>query len=120
MEADGFQQQAQIDLATKFYDNLQTGKKPEWDGSEHTYQAVRYQHPQIDDNEVDLGTLGLQLRNAQAMADESNAQFNLLKSMVMDTLGYAKVGYVLDNGNKVKVASRQSRRDGIPFLVVHK
>lgn len=120
MEADGFQQQTQIDLATKFYDNLQTGEKPEWDGSEHTYQAVRYQHPQIDDAEVDLGTLGLQLQNAQAMAEEANAHFNKLKSMVMDNLGYAKTGYVLDNGNKVKVASRQARRDGVPFLVVHK
>jgi len=38
----------------------------------------------------------------------------------MDNLGYAKTGYVLDNGNKVKVASRQARRDGVPFLVVHK
>ncbi len=120
IEADEFQQAAQLDLASKFYESLQTQEKPEWDGSEHTYQAVRYQHPQIDDTEVDLGTLGLQLKNAQALADEATSNFNMLKSMVADTMGYAKTGYVTIDGKPVKVASRQSRRDGIPFLVIHK
>ncbi len=120
IEADDFQQAAQLDLASKFYESLQTQEKPEWDGSEHTYQAVRYQHPQIDDSDVDLGTLGLQLKNAQAMAEEATSNFNMLKSMVADTMGYAKTGYVTIDGKPVKVASRQSRRDGVPFLVIHK
>jgi putative phage-type endonuclease len=118
--ADEFVQLTQADYATMFHKSLTDGTRPEWDGSESTYQAVRQQHPQIDDTEVELGTLGLQLKNAQAMLEESQSQVNLLKSMVLDTMQYAKTGFVLKDGQKIKVATRQARRDGVPYLVIHK
>lgn len=118
VEADEFQQLTQASLAQEFYNSVKTQTKPAWDGSESTYNAVRQQHPQIDDTEVDLGTLGLQLINAQEMADEANKNFSLLKSMVLDTMQYAKVGYVQKNGQKHKVAQRQAKRDGLPYLVI--
>lgn len=120
VEADEFVQLTQADYATMFHKSLTDGTRPEWDGSESTYQTVRQQHPQIDDTEVELGTLGLQLQNAQAMLEESQSNFNLLKSMVLDTMQYAKTGFILKNGQKVKVATRQSRKDGVPYLVIHK
>ncbi len=120
VEADEFVQLTQADYATMFHKSLTDGTRPEWDGSESTYQTVRQQHPQIDDTEVELGTLGLQLKNAQAMLDESQSQVNLLKSMVLDTMQYAKTGFVLKDGQKIKVATRQARRDGVPYLVIHK
>lgn len=117
---DDFQISAQLQQAKHFWDCLQNGVKPEWDGSEHTYQAVRQQHPQIDDSEIDLETLGLQLLNAQAMADEATSHLTKLKSMVLDNMGYAKTGYVIFDGQKKKITSRQARRDGAPYLVIHK
>jgi putative phage-type endonuclease len=120
VEADEFVQLTQADYATMFHKSLTDGTRPEWDGSESTYQTVRQQHPQIDDTEVELGTLGLQLKNAQAMLEESQSQVNLLKSMVLDTMQYAKTGFVLKDGQKIKVATRQARRDGVPYLVIHK
>jgi len=120
VEADEFVQLTQADYATMFHKSLTDGTRPEWDGSESTYQTVRQQHPQIDDTEVELGTLGLQLKNAQAMLDESQSQVNLLKSMVLDKMQYAKTGFVLKDGQKIKVATRQARRDGVPYLVIHK
>jgi len=120
VEADEFVQLTQADYATMFHKSLTDSTRPEWDGSESTYQTVRQQHPQIDDTEVELGTLGLQLKNAQAMLDESQSQVNLLKSMVLDTMQYAKTGFVLKDGQKIKVATRQARRDGVPYLVIHK
>jgi predicted phage-related endonuclease len=120
VEADEFVQLTQADYATMFHKSLTDGTRPEWDGSESTYQTVRQQHPQIDDTEVELGTLGLQLKNAQAMLEESQSQVNLLKSMVLDTMQYAKTGFVLKDGQKIKIATRQARRDGVPYLVIHK
>lgn len=120
IERDDFQIAAQLMQAKSFYECLEFEMKPDWDGSEHTYQAVRQQHPQIDDTEVDLQTLGLQLLNAQAMAEEATENLTRLKSMVLDNMGYAKTGFIVQDGQKRKVTSRQSRRDGIPFLVIHK
>ena len=120
VEADEFVQLTQADYATMFYKSLTDGTRPEWDGSESTYQTVRQQHPQIDNTEVNLETLGLQLQNAQVMLEESQSQLNLLKSMVLDTMQYAKTGFVQKNGQKVKVATRQARKDGVPYLVIHK
>lgn len=120
VEADEFIQLTQADYATMFHKSLTDGTRPEWDGSESTYQTVRQQHPQIDDTEVELGTLGLQLQNAQVMLEEAQSNLNLLKSMVLDTMQYSKTGFVQKNGQRVKAATRQARKDGVPYLVIHK
>lgn len=120
IDADEFQQQVQVDAATRFWDKFLNQEKPDWDGSESTYQAVRSMHPLIDDTEVDLGDLGVHLINAQTRLDEAQKEFTMIKSMVMDGMGYAKTGYVeLDDGERHKVASRQIR-GGVPALIVHR
>lgn len=120
VEAEVFQQEAQRDIAVKFWVHLQEFTKPAWDGSEQTYQAVRQMHPLIEDRELDLGMLGLDLIHAQKAADEAYSQLNLMKSQVLDKMGYAKSGYVqVDSGKTLKVASRQIR-GGYPALIVNK
>lgn len=120
IDADEFQQQVQVDAATRFWDKFLNQEKPDWDGSESTYQAVRSMHPMIDDEEVDLGDLGIHLTNAQTKVDEAQKELNMLKSMVMDAMGYAKTGYVeLDSGERIRLASRQIR-GGTPALIIHR
>ena len=121
LEADDFQQSAQLEFATNFKYSLDTQSKPEWDGSEHTYNVVRALHPDIDEGvEFDLGTLGHHLLNASEMYNEASDNFMKLKSMVLDNLGRAKSGYIMFNNQKIKIVSRQAKRDGLPYLVMHK
>lgn len=118
--ADKFQQMAQADRAVQFWHNLLNDVKPEWDGSDSTYQAVRLMHPDIDDTECDLGDLAIHLHNAQARADEATAELTKIKSITMDAMGKSRHGiFEDDNGNKYRVASRQIR-GGNPTLIVHR
>jgi hypothetical protein len=118
--ADEFQQMTQVDLATRFWHNLLNDVRPDWDGSDSTYQVVRQMHPLIDDSEVDLGDLGMHLFNAQTRADEATQELTKLKSIVMDAMGNSKTAVMeLDNGETHKIASRQIR-GGSPTLIVHR
>ena len=120
IEADRFQQMTQAGLALAFWHKLLHDEKPDWDGSESTYQAVRLMHPEIDDTECDLGDLGIHLYLAQVKADEATEEFTKLKSIVMDAMGKSKLGITEDDeGNKYRVASRQIR-GGKPTLIVHR
>lgn len=120
IEADHFEQSVQRDAAWRFWRKIQNDVKPDWDGSESTYQAVRYQHPKIEEREVELGELGINLWNAQRRLDEAQAELNEYKSAVMDVMGYARTAVVTFEDNPpVKVASRQMR-GGAPALIIHK
>jgi predicted phage-related endonuclease len=94
-------------------------QRPEWDGSESTYEAVRYQHPLIDETEVEIDSLHY-LANAQAKYDEAAEELRLIKSKVLDAMGRAKHAYMEVDGQKVRIASRQAKGDGLPYLVVKK
>lgn len=120
IEADKFQQLTQVDMAVAFWHKLLNNEKPDWDGSESTYQAVRLMHPDIDNTECDLGDLGVHLYLAQVKADEATEEFTKLKSIVMDAMGKSKLGFTEDDeGNKYRVASRQIR-GGKATLIVHR
>lgn len=102
-----------------FWDCIQTDRKPAWDGSESTYNAVRIQHPLIQDEEVELGELGYDLLDAQTAVDVATYKLNLLKSMVLDNMGLARWATVNDQGQTRRVASRQIRA-GNPSLIINK
>jgi putative phage-type endonuclease len=120
VEADAFQQSVQRDAILRFWNKVQTQMKPDWDGSESTYQTVRRMNTDIEDREVELGELGINLWNAQRKLDEAQAELNMLKSATLDTMGYARTAYVTVDGQPpVKVASRQMR-GGTPALIIHK
>ena len=102
-----------------FWDCIQTERKPAWDGSESTYNAVRIQNPLIEEVEVELGELGYELLDAQTAVDQATYKLNLLKSMVLDNMGLAKWATVSDQGQTRRVASRQIRA-GNPSLIINK
>lgn len=119
IDYDEFQADAQRAAATRFMQHLRDVKKPEWDGSKATYEAVRYMHPSISDDSVDLEGLGEQLVAAHEAYAEAERWLNEVKSQVLDTMGDAKYGYVLDHqGDRTVVAQRQARGNGTPWLVI--
>jgi putative phage-type endonuclease len=116
--------QDQIDIQLQaiigFWASVVNDIKPDWDGSESTYNAVRAIRPEIADTDVELGQLGLDLLEAQKTADMAYTRLMRLKSEVMDTMGFARYGYVnLANGQTRRVASRQLRA-GMPVLITNK
>ena len=116
IEADHFQQMADIALVEQFLDAVEKHIAPAWDGSESTYETVRKIHPEISDDEVELGDLGALCLTAIQKETEAKAEALKLKSAVLDTMGMAKRGLV----NGQHVFSRQARGSGTPFLIVKK
>lgn len=120
IQADSFQQAAQRDVAIRFWQKVKTDVRPEWDGSDSTYQTIRKMNPQIEDRTVELGELGINLWNAQRRADEALEELNSFKSATLEVMGYARTAVVtVDGMEPVKVASRQMR-GGSPALIIHK
>lgn len=100
----------------EFWDKLQKDVAPDWDGSESTFQTVRVMHPEIVDDEVELGVLGADLLFAQGELDLATESVNKIKSQILDRMGKAKYGLV---GGKV-VATRSARAGGTPYLTIKK
>jgi putative phage-type endonuclease len=114
------QVEIQLEAVLRFWMSVVNDMKPEWDGSESTYNAVRLQHPEIDDTDVELGQLGISLVEAQKEADMAYTRLMRVKSEVMDRMGTAKYAYIdLGNGQSKRVASRQFRA-GSPVLITNK
>lgn len=103
----------------RFWNCIQKDTKPEWDGSESTYNAVRVQNTEIDGSEYELGQLGLDMLDAQIEADKAYYRLTQLKSQVLHEMGNAKWGVVFDGNTTRRVASRQMRA-GNPSLIVNK
>ena len=105
-----------VPLIERFWESLQKDVQPDWDGSDSTFQTVREMHPDIVDDEIELGSLGMKLGLAQIDFDEAQSELNKIKSMILDFMGKAKYGLV--NGRVV--ATRASRSGGIPYLTINK
>ena len=116
IEADNFQQWADIKLVEQFLTAVETDTAPDWDGSESTYQTVRTMRPDIYDSEIELGELGEQLLVATEKENAAKSEALALKSQVLDKMENAKRGLV----NGQHMFSRQARGSGVPFLVVKK
>lgn len=110
---------SQLDMIEQFWYSLQNNRKPAWDGSESTYNAVRMQHDSIDDVEVDMGELGYDLMKAQQAADSAYTKLMELKSRTLHAMGTAKWATVTEGQNVRRIASRQIRA-GNPSLIVNK
>jgi putative phage-type endonuclease len=117
---DDFEVEAQRASAARFWDHLQEVVKPEWDGSKATYEAERNLHPSIAEEEVAVGQLGVDLIAAQSRFDDAESKLLEVKSRVLDKMGSARHATTIVNGQPVRVASRQARGNGVPWLVVKK
>ena len=119
VDYDKFLADSQRASAGRFWDHLQEMKQPDWDGSKATYEAVRYMHPAIDDDSVDLDALGHELLAAYEAQVDAEGRLNEVKSKVLDMMGNAKYGYITDHQDeRVLVAQRQARGQGVPWLVI--
>lgn len=116
IDADNFQQWADIKLVEQFLAAVEIDTAPDWDGSESTYQTVRTMRPDIYDAEVELGDLGELLLVAAEKENTAKAEALALKSQVLDKMENAKRGLV----NGQHMFSRQARGSGVPFLVIKK
>ena len=119
---DDFEAEAYIAGAYRFIQSLRDDVKPDWDGSMSTYETVREMRPNIErDTEFEIGELGVNLWNAQRRFDAAQAELNSFKSATLDAMGDAQHATVtVDGEGTFRVASRQSRKDGLPYLVVKK
>jgi putative phage-type endonuclease len=117
-EADEFLASVQRSAAARFWHSVVNDTKPDFDGSESTYQAVRAMHPDIDTEaevEIDGGHTLILAAQEFAAAQE---KLNKIKSEVLDLMGDAKHAYIEHEGKQIRIASRQARRDGVPYLVL--
>jgi putative phage-type endonuclease len=119
VERDDFTEQVQLDAAKRFMSHVVNDTKPDYDGAESTYEVIRKMHPLIDDTEIEIDGLH-QLALAQQEFDAAEAKFYQMKSWVLDLMGNAKHAYIVADGQQIRLASRQARRDGVPYLVVKK
>jgi putative phage-type endonuclease len=119
VERDEFTEQVQLDQAKRFLSHIVNDTKPDYDGAESTYEVIRKMHPDIDDSEIEIDGLH-QLALAQQEFEAAEAKFYQMKSWVLDLMGNAKHAYLVADGQKIRLASRQARRDGVPYLVVKK
>ena len=119
VERDEFAEQVQLDQAQKFISHIVNDTKPDFDGAESTYEVVRRLHPDIDDTEVEIDGLH-QLALAQDEFDKAQAKLLQNKSEVLDLMGRAKHAYIEVDGQKIRVASRQARGNGAPYLIVNR
>ena len=119
IERDDFRIENQRIAASDFWKCLQTDTAPAWDGSLSTYEAVREQHPDITDEEVEIDG-GHLLVIAQHDYDKAEAELLKQKSEVMFLMGNAKHAYITVDGKPVRIATRQARGHGKPYLVVRK
>jgi len=105
--------------ATEFWELVKANKEPTFDGSDSTYEAVRAMHPDIDGSEIEIDGVH-ELVQLQEAADEAAAKLKEAKSKVLSIMGNAKYAYAEFEGERYRVASRQTRPGYNPFLVINK
>tara|TARA_R110000822_G_scaffold132152_1_gene269292 strand:+ start:2485 stop:3366 length:882 start_codon:yes stop_codon:yes gene_type:complete len=119
IEYDEFESDVATAACERFWDSVVNDEAPDWDGSDSTYQAIRELNPDITDEEVEIdGVHNLPL--LQQAAEDAESELRKAKSNVLSVMGKAKHAYVEYDGKKIRVASRQSRGTGKPFLVIRK
>ena len=117
IERDDFEIENQRIMCKRFMACVVNDTQPAWDGSESTYEAVRYQHPEITDEEVEIdGAHNLAL--LQAAYEKADQELRQAKSEVLKIMGNAKHAYIEHEGKRYRIASRQAKKGGVPYLVL--
>lgn len=114
VEASPIAQDYALNEVEKFRKFLTTDAEPDFDGTSSTYETVRVMHPDITDDEVELGYLGVQYFQLDEQFKVAEAQLKELKSRILDAMDTAKRGTV----EGIWTFSRQARGTGAPYLVV--
>lgn len=103
--------------AAAFLASIAANTPPALDGSEHTHQAVRQLHPDIDGTDIELpAPIAVAYLDAMTASKDADTALLQAKSVVLDAMGSAQKAYYLGE----HIASRQSKKDGTPYLVIAK
>lgn len=113
LPANEFEHSVNLEIVETFRSLILEDVAPDFDGAMSTYQTVRALHPEITDEEVELGDLGVYYQLAELKFKEAEAEMNEMKSRVLDAMGTAKRGLIEGRW----VLSRQARGTGTPYLV---
>ena len=113
---DDFEFAAILQQVTKFRNYVLENVQPDWDGSESTYETVRQLSPGIESRDEELGTLGIELMNAQTDFDKAETHLREMKSRVIGALNGAKNGCI--DGQVVVTLSQRS--GNAPYLTIKK
>jgi putative phage-type endonuclease len=113
---DDFEFAAIFQQVTKFRNYVLDNVQPDWDGSESTYETVRKLSPGVESRDEELGTLGIELMNAQTDFDKAETYLREMKSRVIDALNGAKNGCI--DGEVVVTLSQRSWN--APYLTIKK
>jgi putative phage-type endonuclease len=117
---DPFEAEVMEQQATRFWESVKTTTEPDLDGSLSTYEAVRELHPDIDKGEeIEIDGLW-NLPSLQDDFDKAESALRQAKSAILNLMGRAEHAVVERDGKRYRVASRQARMGGKPFLVVRK
>ncbi len=121
IESDSFEAAHLVTEAKRFLNAVKTASKPDWDGSDSTLETTRMMNPDIDGTTIEVGEIGVSLWNAQMRYDEAKAELNAYKAALLDCMGSARhATTTVDGEGTFTVASRISRKEGLPYLVVKK
>jgi len=113
---DEFEFQAILQRVLDFRVRIFADEQPDWDGSESTYETVRVLSPGIESRDEELGTLGIELVNAQTDFDAAETHLREMKARTIGALNGAKNGTV--DGQVVVTLSQ--RGQGAPYLTIKK
>lgn len=113
VHASKFEQEAHLQLVERWRDHVLHDVEPDFDGADSTYETVRAMHPEISDETVELGNLGVLYYDTEQRFIAATQEMNEMKSRVLSAMGNAKYGTVED----IQCFSRQARGNGTPYLV---
>jgi len=113
---DDFEWAAILQQVKKFRQHVLEDELPAWDGSESTYETVRKLSPDVEARDEELGTLGIELMNAQTDFDKAETYLREMKSRVIGALNGAKNGCI--DGQVVVTLSQ--RGGNAPYLTIKK
>lgn len=114
IKADTFEQGLNFAEALKFWQLLCEGNLPEFSQPYlSTYTATREMHPEINDEDTELGQLGIEYANTNLLLAEAESNMNLMRSRVLEAMGNSKRGTV----DGEVIVTRQARAGGTPYLV---
>ncbi|WP_163540807.1 lambda-exonuclease family protein [Occultella kanbiaonis] len=102
--------------AAAFMDELEQGHAPSPDdGSDATYEAVRQYRTGITDTTYDVDDdTAVEYIDSAVELDRAKTRHNTVKTVLLDAMGTARAAV----HNKRNIATRQTRGNGNPFLVI--
>jgi putative phage-type endonuclease len=107
-------QELNREFVEDFRNQVASDFHPDFDGSISTMDTVRTLNPDIVDEGVELGWLGVQYFPAETKFKEAEAELNEVKTRILDAMGSAKIGLVEGH----QTFARQRRGSNAPYLVI--